>query len=158
MGIRPWYTSRELIEAVQRKIAIPLNQRTFSEDDILAFANEELMISQIPDIMMYHEEYFVYSEDVALVPNQERYPIPERAMGMKLRDIYYVDTNGNLFEMTRINPDDKAYWQRESSVINLMQKYYLENNDVVLAPFNISQPTGFLRFTYFMRPNQLVLY
>ena len=157
MGIRPWYTSAELIAAVQRKIAIPLNQRTFSENDILAFANEELMISQVPDIMMYHEEYFVYSEDVPLVANQERYPIPERAMGMKLRDIYYVDTNGNIFEMTRINPDDKAYWQRESSVVNLMQKYYLENNDVVLAPFNISQPTGSLRFTYFMRPNQLVL-
>jgi len=157
MGIKPWMTSAELIEAVKRKIAVPLNQRTFTETDILSFANEELMISQVPDILQYHEEYFVYSEDVELQSNVERYPIPERAMGMKLRDIFYVDNNGNLFEMTRINPDDKSYWQRESSTINLMQKYYIENNDVVLAPFNISQPTGSLRFTYFLRPNQLVL-
>jgi len=157
MGIKPWMTSAELIEAVKRKIAVPLNQRTFTETDILSFANEELMISQVPDILQYHEEYFVYSEDVELQSNVERYPIPEPAMGMKLRDIFYVDNNGNLFEMTRINPDDKSYWQRESSTINLMQKYYIENNDVVLAPFNISQPTGSLRFTYFLRPNQLVL-
>ena len=157
MGIKPWMTSAELIEAVKRKIAVPLNQRTFTETDILSFANEELMISQVPDILQYHEEYFVYSEDLELQSNVERYPIPERAMGMKLRDIFYVDNNGNLFEMTRINPDDKSYWQRESSKINLMQKYYIENNDVVLAPFNISQPTGSLRFTYFLRPNQLVL-
>lgn len=157
MGTKPWMTSEDLIAAVKRKIAIPINQRTFSETDILAFANEEMMISQVPDIMMYHEEYFVFSENTLLLPNQERYSIPERAMGQKLRDIYYVDTNDNLFEMTRINPDDKAYWQRESATINLMQKYYLEGNDVVLAPHNVSSPTGSLRFSYFLRPNQLVL-
>ena len=84
MGIRPWMTSNELIEAVKRKIALPINQRTFSEEDILAFSNEELMISQVPDILMYHEEFFVFSEDVTLIPNVQRYAIPERAMGMKL--------------------------------------------------------------------------
>lgn len=152
----PWYTSSDLVSAVQRKIAMPLNQRTFTSDDILAFANEEMMISQVPDILMYHQEYFVWSDNVLLVPNQQRYPVPERAMGMKLRDVYYVDNNGNLFEMTRINPDDKAYWQRESATINLMQKFYFEGNDVVLAPQNISSPTGYLRFSYFLRPNQLV--
>src|SRR6266853_4661648 len=104
----PWYTSSDLVSAVQRKIAMPLNQRTFTSDDILAFANEEMLISQVPDILMYHQEYFVWSENVLLVPNQQRYSVPERAMGMKLRDVYYVDNNGNLFEMTRINPDDKA--------------------------------------------------
>lgn len=152
----PWYTSADLVSAVQRKIAIPLNQRTFTSDDVLAFANEEMMISQVPDILLYHQEYFVFSEDVILVPDQNRYAIPDRAMGMKLRDLYYVDLNGNLFEMTRINPDDKAYWQRESATVNLMQKYYLEGNDIVLAPQNVSSPTGNLRFSYFIRPNQLV--
>lgn len=152
----PWYTSSDLVSAVQRKIAIPLNQRTFTSDDVLAFANEEMLISQVPDILMYHQEYFVWSEDVELNANQERYAVPERAMGQKLRDVYYVDDNGNLFEMTRINPDDKAYWQRESATINLMQKYYLEGNDIVLAPQNVSSPTGSLRFSYFLRPNQLV--
>ena len=156
MGYVPWYTSADLIQAVQRKIAIPLNQRTFTSNDILAFANEEMMISQVPDIMIYHEEYFVFSEDIPLIPNQTRYPIPERAMGLKLRDVFYLDDNGNLFETTRINADDKAYWQRESAVINLMQKYYLEGNDLVLAPQNVQSPTGSLRFSYFLRPNNLV--
>jgi hypothetical protein len=156
MSITPWYTSQTLIQAIQRKIAIPLNQRTFIDTDILAFAAEELLIDMVPDILRYHQEYFVWSEDVILNPNQQRYPIPERAMGMRLRDLFYVDTNGNLFEMTRINADDKAYWQRESATISLMQKYYLEGNDIVLAPQNIQSPTGTLRFSYFIRPNQLV--
>lgn len=157
MGFKPWYTSQDIIDSVKRKIAVPINQRTFTEEDILAFASEELMISQVPDILTYHEEYFVFSEDVLLIPNIQRYPIPERAMGQRIRDLFYVDTNGNLFEMTRISPDDKAYWQRESATINLMQKYYLEGNDIVLAPQNVTSPTGHLRFSYFLRPNQLVL-
>ena len=157
MAAKPWYTSQDLIDSVKRKIAIPINQRTFSEEDILAFANEETMISQVPDILTYHEEYFVYSQDIPLVPNQTRYSIPERAIGQKLRDIFYLDSNGNLYEMTRVNDDDKAYWQRDSALSNISQKYYLEGNDIVLAPKSISSPTGSLRLTYFLRPNQLVL-
>lgn len=157
MAIKPWMTSTDLIESVKRKIAIPINQRTFTEEDILSFANEEMMISQVPDIMMYHEEYFVFSQDIPLESNKTRYPIPERAMGQKLRDVFYVDNNGNLFEMTRVNADAKAYWQRETATTNLMQKYYIEGNDIVLAPQNIASPTGSLRFSYFLRPNQLVL-
>lgn len=157
MAIKPWMTSDDLISAVKRKIAIPINQRTFSEEDILAFANEEMMSNQVPDILMYHEEYFVYSEDITMVPNQTRYPIPERAIGQKLRDLFYVDSNLSLYEMTRISADDKAYWQRDSALSNLSQKYYIEGNDIVLAPKNVSSPTGYLRFSYFLRPNQLVL-
>src|ERR1035437_4534238 len=156
MGLKPWMTSDDLVESVKRKIAVPLNQRTFSAVDILSFANEEMLIAQVPDIMIYHQEYFVYSEDLTLVVGQLRYPIPERAMGQKLRDIFYKDTNGNLFEMTRISPDDKSYWERESGTTNLMQKYYLEGNDVVLAPLTLSQVTGSLHVSYFLRPNMLV--
>lgn len=159
MAAKPWMTSRDLIESVKRKIAIPINQRTFTDEDILAFASEELMISQVPDIMQYHEEYFVFIEDVQLLPNKTHYAIPERALGQKLRDIFYKDTNDNLFEMTRINPDDKAYWQRESATTNAFQKYWLEGTDVVLSPNpqGIVNPSGYLQYTYFLRPNQLVV-
>ena len=59
--------------------------------------------------------------------------------------------------MTRVGADAKAYWQRETATTNLMQKYYIEGNDIVLAPQNISSPTGYLQFSYFLRPNQLVV-
>lgn len=155
MSVKPYFTSSDLIASIQRKIAIPLNQRTFSNEDILAFASEELMISQVPDILIYHEEYFVTTSEVLLETKKTRYPIPERALGQKLRDLFYKDESNNLFEMTRINPNDKAYFQRETST-SLMQKYYIEGNDIVLAPTDITNPTGNLVFSYFLRPNQLV--
>lgn len=157
MATTPWYTSQDLINAVKRKIAIPISQKTFSEEDILAFCNEEMMISQVPDILQYHEEYLVIGQDIPLVNNKTRYAIPDRAIGLKLRDVFYKDTNGNLFEMARVAAEDQAFFQRETGTNNIMQKYFLEGNDLVLSPVNVSSVSGYLHVTYYLRPNQLVL-
>jgi len=156
MAYNPWMTSNDIIEAVKRKIAFPVSQNTFSEEDILRFANEEMFISQVPSVLQYHEEYFVYRVQTPLVSNISRYSIPDRAIGMRLRDLMWADSAGNFFEMTRISADDKAFFQRNIGANQAIHKFYIENNDVVLTPSVIGDPTGFLNFFIFMRPNQLV--
>lgn len=156
MATTPWYTSDKLIAAVKRKIIFPVSQNTFTEDDILAFANEEMFISQVPAVMQYHEEYFVYRVQIPLITNVSRYAIPDRSIGMKLRDLFWSDSSGNYFEMTRISSDDKAFFQRNIGANQALHKFYLENNDVVLTPSVVGDPTGNLNFFVFLRPNQLV--
>lgn len=156
MATTPWYTSDKLIEAVKRKISFPISQNTFTEDDILAFANEEMFISQVPAVMQYHEEYFVYRVQVPLVANISRYPIPDRSIGMKLRDLFWSDQTENYFEMTRISSDDKAFFQHNNGVDQSIHKFYLENNDILLTPSVVGNPSGKLNFFIFLRPNQLV--
>lgn len=156
MAAKPYYTSNALIEAVKRKIAFPVSQNTFTTADILAFANEEMSISQVPSVLEYHEEYFVYNKQVPLVPNISRYPIPNRAISMRLRDLFWSDSDNNLFEMSRISSEDKAFWARNVGSDTAISKYYLEGNDVVMAPSITGTPTGSLNFFIFLRPNQLV--
>lgn len=153
---KPWYTSDELVTAVKRKIMFPEHQVTFDSSDILAFANEEMVVSMVPTVNSYHEEYLIYTQTIPLRSNISRYPFPKRAMGMKLRDIFYTDSNGNLFEMTRISPDDKAYFTRSTSQNIDIYKFYIENNDIVLVPNISGSPSGSLILSYIMRPNQLV--
>jgi hypothetical protein len=155
-AMRPFYTSEDLIDAIKRKISIPLSQDTFDEDDILRFVNEEMYLSQVPSVLMFHEEYFVFQVDVGLEADTSRYVIPDRAIGSKMRDLMYVDSSGNTFEMTRINPDDKSAFQNSANSINSLHKYYIEGNEVVLVPNIIGTPTGSLRFFIYLRPNQLV--
>jgi len=150
-----WMTSDQLIEAVKRKISFPISQSTFTEDDVLGFANEEIAISQVPSVLVFHEEYFVAYKDVPLIDGQDRYHIPERAVGMKLRDLFWLDSAGTMFEMTRISSDDRAFFQRNTGAAQNLHKFYFEGNDVVLTP-HLTSPTGSLRFVYFLRPNQLV--
>ena len=153
----PYLTSNGLIESIKRKISFPIAQATFSEEDILKFANEELMIQQVPSVLSFHEEYYVTTEIVPLEANKSRYEIPSRAVGMRLRDIFWQDSNGNLNEMTRVSSEDRAYYQRNSGANQAIHKFYPEGNDIVLVPSLTDSPTGSLVFVYFIRPNQLVL-
>lgn len=152
----PWYTSNSLISAVQRKISMPIYQSTLTNQDILDFASEELLISQVPSIMLYHEEYFVWQTDVPLIPYQTKYEIPDRAIGMRLRDLFFRDMGNNLYEMTRVAPDDQAFFQRNSASSMTLQKYFLQGNYIVLTDYNTSGQPGTLVFQYFLRPNRLV--
>src|SRR5271165_2286157 len=153
----PWLTSDDLIASVQRKIALPLSQVTFTNDDILAFANEEMMISQVPSVLLYHQEFFVHQVTIPLVTGVSRYVIPDRAIGMRLRDVKWMDNAGNMFDMTRVAPEDKAFFQLNIGANQAIHKFYVEGNDLVLVPAVVSFPTGNLIVTFFLRPNQLVL-
>jgi hypothetical protein len=152
----PWYTSDDLIAAVKRKISFPVSQVTFTNNDILSFANEEMFIAQVPSVLLYHEEYFVTYKVMPLQTNLNIYPIPNRATGMKLRDLFWQDQNGNLFEMTRIEEHDKAFYQMNGGSNQAIHTFYVQGNDVVLTPGVVNSPTGSLVFVFFLRPNQLV--
>lgn len=156
MSRKPYYTSNTLIEAVKRKMSFPIAQVTFSEDDILAFADEEMFLSQVPSILQFHEEYLVYEQESALVANQSRYPVPSRAIGMRLRDLFYRDNSNQIVEMSRINPDDRALFDRDSNSFPTPIHYYIQNNHIVIIPTVGASPTGTLIFSYYLRPNSLV--
>jgi hypothetical protein len=155
---KPWMSSADLIESVSRKIAIPISQNSFSHDDILSFATEEMFISQVPAILTFHEEYFVWTKEVPLVSGRNKYPIPDRAIGMKIRDLFYKDSSGNLFEMCRISEEDKALFQRYDggNTYHQIAKYYLEANNIILSNNDVVSPTGSLLFSFYLRPNVLV--
>lgn len=156
MAIKPYYTSSTLIEAVKRNMSIPISQITFSDEDILAFATEELVLSQVPSILQYHEEYYVYEQIVPLVNSKSKYAIPSRAIGMKLRDLFYLDTQGQLVEMSRVSPDDAAFFQSGSNSNTTPIHYYIQNNNIVIVPEVSANVQGSLVFKYYLRPNSLV--
>lgn len=156
MGAKPYMTSTEIIASIKRKIAFPIAQNTFEIDDILAFVNEEMTISQVPSILQFHEEFFTYAEEFALEPNKNKYPVPSRAIGMKLRNLFFKDMSNNMYEMCRVNADDAGFFQRNLGTDQSIHKYYFEGNEIVLTPTSIINPTGSLRMVYFIRPNQLV--
>lgn len=154
--VKPYFTSDDLVESVQRRISFPLSQNTFTYNDLLAFANEEMQISAVPTVKEAHEEYFVFKKIVPLVNGISRYPIPDRSIGMALSDLCYSDVSGNYFDMVRVAASDKAFFQASGGANGSVAKYYLEGNEVVLTPQIVSGATGNLNFFIFLRPNLLV--
>src|SRR5690606_16483458 len=110
----------------------------------------------IPSILQYHEEYLVYLHSEPLISNKSKYAIPGRAIGMKLRDVFFRTTGNQLVEMSKINPDDKSFFEIDFSSMPTPIYYYIQNNSIILVPEVRDNPTGHLEFTYYLRPNSLV--
>jgi len=155
-GYKPYLTSTDLIASVKRRASIPISQATFSNQDILDFANEEMQMGILPSVLQLHEEFFLAFEESALVANTNKYEIPYRAVGAKLRDIVYKDTGGNLYEMARISPDERVHYQFMDGSFNQAYRFYIENNAVVPVPGVGDNVVGSFVMAYYMRPNQLV--
>jgi hypothetical protein len=151
-----YYTSDTLIDSVKRRQSVPDSQITFEDEDFLAFANEEIAMGILPTILQFHQEYLVYTQEIPLEANKSSYPIPNRAIGAKLRHLHYEDSSGDKFEMSRILREDEPYYQN-SSVGSSISHFYIENNMIVLVPEVADTISGSLVASYFMRPNQLVL-
>lgn len=150
-----YYDTDDLIASVKRKAAIPISQQTFTDDDILAFATEELRDGLVPSIIDVHEEYYVYQQVVPVVQGQNSYNIPYRAVGGKLRDCMFLDNSGIIIPMSRISPDDRNYFQQNTFTYpNLF--FYLQGNSIVITGQPTLPVTGSIVFTYLLRPNDLV--
>ena len=130
MGAKPWMNSSDLVASVKRKISFPTAQATFTDDEVLNFINEEMSISAVPALLMAHEEFLVYRVNVPIVAGQSIYPIPNRAIGMRLRELYFQDEDYNLFEMSRVMADDQAYYQKNNGPDMAIQKYFVQNNEI----------------------------
>ena len=145
----------DLIRSIKRRAFIPSSQETFTDEDFLEMATEEINLGLVTLIQRMHEEHLVYYVDIEIIPGEKRYSIPPRAHGNKLRDVALVDENNNIFEMHRYSLNEISDFTNTTTYIN-NRGFYLENNDVILNNFdtNIGQK---LRMYFYMRPNILVV-
>lgn len=150
-------TSDKLIDSIKRRASIPSNQSTFTKEDFLEFANEELLLGVVPAIMTLHEDFFLFEKDLAIQPNKNSYEIPSRAVGNKLRDVQRKIDSGKYMEMTRIGIGDR-FDDFQSITYTGLSQYYIKNNKVVLLQDVGSSPTtDKLTMVFYIKPSKLVL-
>ena len=75
MANKFYYTSTDLINSIKRRILFPISQSTFSEQDILDFATEEMNMAIVPVVLQKQEDYYLYTEDITLVNGTSKYNI-----------------------------------------------------------------------------------
>ena len=153
------YAAKDIIESAIRKAMIPTTQVTFKDEDFLAFANEEMDLGIIPLVMSFREDYYQNTITVPLEQGKTRYTIPYRAIGNKLRDVQYIDNSGKVFPLRRIFVEDlhkfdNGFNDADTSGYN---KYYIENDEIVLTSSPFSTNGASLKILFYLRPNALVL-
>ena len=151
------FTSDTLINSIKIRAQIPTNQATFRPEDFLQLANEEMVIGVVPSILTLHEDHYLYEESITLETDKSNYRIPYRSIGNKLRDIHYVDSTGNIYELTRIDEERRTdFGNNTQQGASSFRFYYIKSNEIILWPNISGTTTGSLLVAYYLRPNQLV--
>lgn len=150
--------SSDLIRTTKRRAMMPTNQAAFSEEDFLEILNEEINIFGVPHLLRTHEEYLVRAVDFPLEAGKDTFPIPARAVGGKLRDVQYVDANGEIHdELSRISLEELADYKNlltASSNLDTNLCYVIDNSIKLLNENPVL--SGSLRMYIYMKPNTLV--
>lgn len=150
-------TSSKLLKSIKTRCMVPTSNITLSDEDLLDFANEEMLIGLVPTILQMKDEYLVYKQLVPLEVGISGYAIPERALGNKLREVSYWD-GSNEFEMTQVNADEKYIGIGLSRQFGFMRQFYVQGSNIVPYPEIKSGElvSGGLNMYYYLRPNSLV--
>lgn len=148
------YTTKNLIESVKSRIYMPLSQSTVTEIDILRYADEELQTNIVPLMLGVREEYFVNYKDFNINSSNE-YEIPQRAVGLKLKDVTARDASGNEISMAKYQLEDSHDTYNDGDFTTNSYSFTLINNKVKVLG-NISGDAS-IRLYYFERPSELIL-
>lgn len=149
------YATDSLIAAIKRRGSIPTTQSLFTDQQFVDIANDEMEVTIAPLLMSAAEEFFVRTVDVsvtaAAVPVEVE--IPKQAIGMRLREVAWVDLiNGNLRSIPRLDLD------RVTSPQSIYDRgyggFFIQGNKLILTPSNSG---GTLRLYYYARPLNLCL-
>lgn len=140
------YETTELCKQIRRIESIPTSANTFTDADLTELMNMELQSSVVPLIQRVREEYFVVSKDYTIDLTTKTLDIPPEAIGMRVRNVAYVDSNGILTFIPRISPEELTYDRA-------IYGYLLQNNQIIF--YTTVNPSQTVRITYFKRPNDL---
>ena len=133
---------------------MPQYQARFSDDDIIAIANEEQEATVSPIILSVREEYFVVREIVPLVVGQTVVTIPPRAIGRSIRELDIQLTSGAGYtRLNRLSIEDVSQFL-DPTVNGNPQAFYMMSDTINLVP--TSNTTGNIALWYFLRPNTIV--
>jgi hypothetical protein len=105
------YTTDIFVSDVRSAAMLPTTSTaTFTDADLLRFADREMQSKMIPLVMALQEAFWDFDATAALVQDSGAwsvgYRIPSRAIGGKLRQVVLLDENGTQHGVVRLSNDD----------------------------------------------------
>lgn len=142
------FTTTGLLASLKRRGMLPSTTETLSTTDFLAIATEELQ-TYVWNTLPRTEEYGVTTADVSVSSGTAAYKLPSRAVGGKLRDVWFVDGSSRI-DLVRVEPENIGNFGTSGDACG----FYLQGDDLVLVPTPNTSRT--LRVSFHCRPSALV--
>jgi hypothetical protein len=105
------YSASDLLEEIRAIGGFPDGAVDgYRDPDLLKHAASYIRSRLLPALLAAREEYNVQRQRIPVTAGQGEYRIPERAVGDKLRAIWWVDGAGNRFKLEAVPLADLHQW------------------------------------------------
>lgn len=146
--------TEDLIQSIINRTLLPVSAKTFDNDQILEMASEELSTRMVPMLLSTRENFFLKYVRQSVVAGKARYTIPSRAIGVALKDFWFIDQNGyrmNFIPQTDTRRLGDFTFQQGNPI-----QFMLEGDEVLMLP-TPNRSVGSLEMWYFRRPSALIV-
>ena len=152
------YSALGLLNAIRNRGPVPENDIRFNQEKIFLLINEEMRNTVFPMMLALNNEYFLTSDliNVADHSNDALYPLPQRAYARTLRELRYIDTGNNVYNVPRVNLNDSYFFANNSAGLSYRSPlgvYFY--NDAFKIVGNVQGVSGQLELTYVLRPPKI---
>jgi hypothetical protein len=150
------YTTEQLIQTVRLRARIPnVSVLGTTDDDIVRILNEQMKTTILPGVLKPLEDHFVRRYRQTITAGTMRYRVPHRAAGLRLKQLYYLDSSNERILLPRIS--SMEIHKYSGSGATEPAGFLFEGSNILLIPDNSSTITGTLEYVFYMRPSDLVL-
>lgn len=133
-----------LIARVKLLESLPTGDGAFNDDDIIDFLDQELQSTITPLVLNTREDYLCVTLDYTGddIGDQGQLTIPSEATGLRLRDVYVIDGNGNFSAINRLEQQSIAAGPYFNSYpYGFSTGYYLQGSVIQFYPHTAVQNT-----------------
>lgn len=147
------YLADDIVTAVKRLTFLP-DASDLSTTDILAMADEEVLSIISDSVKSARTEMWTTHQDYTLSVSQQRYRLPNRALGRIVRGVQIVNTTSNI-SFVIAQRDLIQGWDALPTAGVTSATYYFDDDYIC---FPAAPPAGYLmRVWYLRQPSKLVL-
>lgn len=142
------YTTTGLLANMKRRGFTP-SSSGLTTSDLLSCLSETLR-TYIPAFLKGLREEFIISQ-LSIAVTSATVPVPARACGIALRTIGWLESDGRVRPLTRIEPERRSDWGQSGSS---PRGFMFQGNNCILVP---AVTSGTLVVSYQQRTGELVL-
>jgi len=153
------YTTEDLLASIKNRTLVPTSQITYTDEQLLSLADDELRSLIIPMMLDVRESYFIAikQQDLSGVDgsSQPKFTLPERAIGNKLYDVTVADSGGNEYSLPHYSRSDSHDNVLSYNNNETLFGFTMQGDDIIVLD-SLSGRSK-LNLYYFRRPSTLVL-
>lgn len=142
----------ELLAAIKRNITVPTYQPRFKPEDLLDLAFEEQKTTIVPMVIGISQNYFMFTETIALAPDTFEVPFPYRAIANASKNITYDNGRDDPYQLTSLRLTQVINMRPE--LLGTPASFLVYNDRIRLYPRPLL--AGVLKFIYYINPSKPV--